>query len=79
LLDGSLAGYLERGGKRLTLLDVSTDLQGPIAREVASIAQRHRRLTLETVGGAPAVDSWLAPALREWGFVPALRGLAFRR
>jgi ATP-dependent Lhr-like helicase len=79
LFDGSLAGYLERGGKRLTLLDVTTDLQSQIAREIASIAQRHRRLILETVGGAPAVDSWLAPALREWGFVPALRGLAFRR
>lgn len=78
LVDGSLAGYLERGGKRLTLLDVMTDLQGQIAREIASIAQRHRRLTLETVGGSPAADSWLAPALREWGFVPALRGLAFR-
>ncbi len=78
LIDGSLAGYLERGGRRLTLLDVAPDLQGQIAREVASIAHRHRRLTLETVGSSPAVDSWLAPALREWGFVPALRGLAFR-
>jgi len=78
LLDGALAGYLERGGRRLTVLDVAPDLQGQIAREVASIAHRHRRLILETVGGAPAADSWLAPALREWGFVPALRGLAFR-
>ena len=81
LVDGSLAGYLERGGKRLTLVNASNelgDLQGQIAREIASIAHRHRRLTLETVGGSPAVDSWLAPALREWGFVPAFRGLAFR-
>jgi ATP-dependent Lhr-like helicase len=83
LVDGALAGYLERGGKRLTLLEGDNnvelgDLQGQIAREVAAIAHRHRRLTLETVGGSPAADSWLAPALREWGFVPALRGLAFR-
>jgi ATP-dependent Lhr-like helicase len=83
LVDGALAGYLERGGKRLTLLEGDNnvelgDLQGQIAREVAAIAHRHRRLTLETVSGSPAADSWLAPALREWGFVPAVRGLAFR-
>jgi ATP-dependent Lhr-like helicase len=83
LVDGALAGYLERGGRRLTLLETGNDfdlgdLQGQVAREVAAIAHRHRRLTLETVGGSPAADSWLAPALREWGFVPALRGLAFR-
>jgi ATP-dependent Lhr-like helicase len=78
LIEGLLAGYLERGGKRLTLLEDAADLQGQIAREMAAIAHRHRRLTLETVGGTPAADSWLAPALREWGFVTALRGLAFR-
>ena len=82
MVDGLLAGYLERGGKRLDASRrVKTDLgnlQGQIAREMAAIAHRHRRLTLETVGGSPAADSWLAPALREWGFVPALRGLAFR-
>ncbi len=78
LVEGTLAGYLERGGKRLTILETMPELQGQIAREMAAIAHRHRRLTLETVGGLPAGDSWLAPALREWGFVPALRGLAFR-
>ncbi len=79
LFDGSLAGYLERGGKRLTLLDVTPTSRARSPGRWPSIAHRHRRLILETVGGAPAVDSWLAPALREWGFVPALRGLAFRR
>ena len=83
LVEGALAGYLERGGRRLTLLEGGNDLdlgdlQGQIAREVAAIARRHRRLTLETVGPSPAAESWLAPALREWGFVPALRGLAYR-
>jgi ATP-dependent helicase Lhr and Lhr-like helicase len=79
LLNGSLVGYLERGGKRLILLDEGTDFEGQIAREVATIAHRQARLTIETVGGAPAGESWLAPALREWGFVPAVRGLTFRR
>jgi ATP-dependent Lhr-like helicase len=78
LAEGRLAAYLERGGRRLLLLDPDRDLSGQMARELAVIARRYRRLTLETIGGSPASESGLAPALTEWGFVPAVRGLAFR-
>ena len=44
LVEGTLAGYLERGGKRLTILETMPELQGQIAREMAAIAHRHRRL-----------------------------------
>ncbi len=78
MAEGRLAAYLERGGRRLLLLDFDRDLGGEMARELAAIARRYRRLTLETVGESPAAESGLAPALSEWGFVPAVRGLAYR-
>ncbi|HUO46632.1 MAG TPA: crosslink repair DNA glycosylase YcaQ family protein, partial [Acidimicrobiia bacterium] len=76
---GRLTAYLERGGKRLTLLDADMDVFSELARELASIGARHRRFTLETIDSEPALASRLAPALSEWGFVPALRGLTLRR
>ncbi len=79
LLDGRLAGYLERGGKRLTLLDIDPDRYNEFARELAKVAARHRRFVVETIGAEPASFSRMAPALSEWGFVPALRGLTLRR
>jgi ATP-dependent Lhr-like helicase len=76
---GRLAAYLERGGRRLTLFEADPDTYSEIARELATIAGRHRRFTLETIGGESAGTSRMAPALSEWGFVPALRGLTYRR
>ncbi|MGQ0847637.1 MAG: Lhr family helicase, partial [Actinomycetota bacterium] len=78
LAEGRLAGYLERGGRRLTILDPDRDLAGEMARELAAVARRQRRLTVERIGDTPATESSLAPALTEWGFVPAVRGLTFR-
>ena len=79
LESGRLVAYLERGGKRLTLLEAEPDSYSEVARELAAIAGRHRRFTLETIGSDSAGISRMAPALSEWGFVPALRGLTYRR
>ncbi|MDP3984063.1 MAG: DEAD/DEAH box helicase [Acidimicrobiia bacterium] len=79
LVDGALGAYLERGGKRLAVLTPDPDLFSELARELATIAGRHRRFTLERIGAEPAAGSGMAPALSEWGFVAALRGLTFRR
>ncbi|HSL25421.1 MAG TPA: crosslink repair DNA glycosylase YcaQ family protein, partial [Acidimicrobiia bacterium] len=76
--DGRLVAYLERGGRRLLMLEPERDLHGPLARELATIAQRQRRFTLERIDQTPAAQSGLAPALTEWGFVPGVRGLTFR-
>lgn len=67
----------------MLLLDPERELHGQLARELAIIAQRQRRFTLELVGDSldrlvPAAQSGIAPALSEWGFVPAVRGLTFR-
>lgn len=81
--EGRLIAYLERGGRKLIVLDPERELHGQVARELAMIAQRQRRFTLELIGDAPdhlvpAAESGIAPALSEWGFVPAVRGLTYR-
>ncbi|HEY7563618.1 MAG TPA: helicase-related protein, partial [Acidimicrobiia bacterium] len=83
LAEGRLVAYLERGGRRLTILEHDHDLFGYLARELSAIASRRRRLTLEQIAErpdriVPAAESPLAGALTEWGFVPALRGLSYR-
>jgi ATP-dependent Lhr-like helicase len=78
LHDGQLVGYLDKGRRRLTLLDVTSDRFGQISRALAEVAGRHRRLTLVTVNGMPASSSPLAAPLSEWGFALAPRGLTYR-
>ena len=78
LYDGELVGYLDKGRRGLTLLDVSVERFGEVSRALAEVAARYRRLTLATVNGEPATTSTLAPPLREWGFALAPRGLIYR-
>ncbi|HEX6220513.1 MAG TPA: DEAD/DEAH box helicase, partial [Acidimicrobiia bacterium] len=78
LYDGSLIGYLDKGRRGLTLLDVTADRFGEVSRALAEVAGRHRRLTLVTVNGEPAPTSPLAAPLGEWGFATAPRGLTYR-
>jgi ATP-dependent Lhr-like helicase len=78
LLDGELIGYLDKGRRGLTLLDVTPDQFGEVSRALADVAARHRRTTLITVNGQPANVSRLAPTLGEWGFATAVRGLTYR-
>jgi ATP-dependent helicase Lhr and Lhr-like helicase len=78
LLDGELAGYLDKGRRGLTLFDLTPERFGEISRALAEVAGRHRRLTLVTVNGQPAPVSPLAAQLSEWGFAAAPRGLTYR-
>jgi ATP-dependent Lhr-like helicase len=75
---GELLAYLDRGGRRLTLLSDQLDSYGEIAREIASIASRQRRMRIERIDDHPAEKAPLGSALTEWGFVPAVSGLAYR-
>jgi len=78
LADGDLVGYLDKGRRGLTLLDVTPERLGEISRSLAEVAGRHRRLTLVTVNGEPAPATPLAGPLSEWGFTTAPRGLTYR-
>jgi ATP-dependent Lhr-like helicase len=78
LLGGRLAGYLDKGRKRLTLIDVNQSEFGAVSSALADVAGRYRRLTLTTVNGDPAAASPLSAALTEWGFATAPRGLTYR-
>ncbi|MGI8518018.1 MAG: Lhr family helicase, partial [Acidimicrobiia bacterium] len=73
--NGELAAYLDRSGRRLYLF---SSPEGEIAREIAAIGIRRRRLLIEQIDDVPAAQSAFGASLTEWGFVPALRGLAFR-
>jgi len=73
--NGELAAYLDRSGRRLYLF---SSPEGEIAREIAAIGIRRRRLLIEQIDDVPAAQSPFGASLTEWGFVPALRGLAFR-
>ncbi|HEU4319058.1 MAG TPA: DEAD/DEAH box helicase [Acidimicrobiia bacterium] len=78
LADGALVAFLDKGRRGLTLLDPSPELFGQISRALSEVGGRHRKLTLVTVDGQPATSSKLAPALSEWGFAMAPRGLTYR-
>ncbi|CAN5825024.1 ATP-dependent helicase [soil metagenome] len=78
LYGGRLVAYLDKGRKSLTILPPGEDLYRDIGRELASIASRHRRTVLQTVGEDDVTASPIAPVLREWGFAPAPRGLSYR-
>ncbi len=78
LWGGELIGYLDRGRRHLTVLADDTSTYGYLGRGLSSIASRHRRTTVNTVNGRPAPNSPLAPALVEWGFATAPKGLTYR-
>jgi len=78
LYGGELIGFLERGRKSLTLLTSEPSHFVGVGQALAVVAARHRRTTLNTVNGGPAQASPLAPALAEWGFATAVKGLTYR-
>ncbi|MGH8915614.1 MAG: Lhr family helicase, partial [Acidimicrobiia bacterium] len=75
---GELIGYLDKGRRNLTVLAPDTSTYGYLGRGLSTIASRHRRTTVNTVNGRPAPNSPLAPALVEWGFAAAPKGLTYR-
>jgi ATP-dependent Lhr-like helicase len=72
---GELLAYLDRSGRRLYLFG---EPNPEVARELAGVGLRRRRLLIEEIDEIPAANSPFGATLTEWGFVPALRGLAFR-
>jgi ATP-dependent Lhr-like helicase len=78
LWEGELIGYLDRGRRHLTVLADDMSVYGSLGRGLSQIAARHRRTTVNTVNGRPAPASPIAPALAEWGFATAPRGLTYR-
>jgi ATP-dependent Lhr-like helicase len=78
LYGGVLIGFLERGRKSLTLLTSEPSHFVGVSQALAVVAGRHRRTTLSTINGRPAQASPLAPALAEWGFATAVKGLTYR-
>ena len=76
--DGKLVAYLDKGRRRLTLIDASPDQYSTLSRALAEVGSRHRRLTLTSVNGQPAGASPIAALLTEWGFATAPRGLTYR-
>ena len=77
-LAGRLLGFLDRGRRHLTVLAEDMSIYGNLGRGLSEIAARHRRTTVNTVNGRPAPASPIAPALAEWGFATAPRGLTYR-
>ncbi|HEY5578952.1 MAG TPA: ATP-dependent DNA helicase, partial [Acidimicrobiia bacterium] len=71
--------FLEKGGRTVLTFSSSPDAVRAAAAAVTRIAERNRRLTIETVDASPAAHSDLGRALSELGFAPSYRGLAFRR
>jgi ATP-dependent Lhr-like helicase len=76
---GRLVAYLDKGRRNLTTFAPAEEVYADIGRALGEIGQRHRRVVLRTVDTEPASDSRLAPVLREWGFAPDPKGLAYRR
>ncbi len=78
LAGGELLAYLDRSRSGLWVFPAAKDQPEVIASALAGIARRHRRFNLQVVNGTPAAAAPLAPALTEWGFAPAPKGLSFR-
>ncbi len=75
---GELIAFLEKGRKSLNLLTSEPGHFIAVGQALAAVAARHRRTTVTTVNGSPAQTSPLAPALAEWGFTTAVKGLSYR-
>lgn len=81
LVDGSLALYLERGGKTALAFTDDATVLSTATRDLAATARARRldTLTIEQVNGEFVYTSGAGQALREAGFVESPRGLTLRK
>jgi len=77
LLDGSLAAFVERGGRRV-LTFPGADIPAVAACFADPGGRGGRRRTVETIDGRPAQETALGAALLEAGFVASYKGLTRR-
>jgi ATP-dependent Lhr-like helicase len=81
IVDGSLALYLERGGKSALVFTEDEVVLAAAAAELAATARSRRlaTLTVEQVNGEFVYGTAVGRALRDAGFVESPRGLTLRR
>ena len=81
VVDGSLALYLERGGKSALAFTDDEALLDAAARDLVATARARRlaTLTIEQVNGVFVYGTPVGRALRDAGFVESPRGLTLRR
>jgi ATP-dependent Lhr-like helicase len=77
LVDGALAAFLERGGRRLLTFGVPPEAWADALVGLVKDG-RLRRIELTAIDGGPAADAGVAQALREAGFADGYRGLTVR-
>jgi len=76
--DGRLLAYVERGGRRLVTMAEENTIDAVAAEITALARRRYRRMTVETIDGAPAAQTPLGTALLAGSFVQGYRGISFR-
>ncbi|MFS0854019.1 ATP-dependent helicase [Microbacterium sp. 179-I 3D4 NHS] len=81
LVDGSLALYLERGGRTVLAFSDDESVLRAAATDLAATAKARRldTLTVEKVNGDGVYGTALATALQEAGFVVTPRGFTLRK
>jgi len=81
IVDGSLALYLERGGKSALAFTDDEPVLAAAAQDLAATARARRlaTLTVEQVNGQFVYGTAVGRALRDAGFVESPRGLTLRR
>ncbi|MBT8213331.1 MAG: DEAD/DEAH box helicase, partial [Acidimicrobiia bacterium] len=77
LHDGSLAAYVERGGRSIT---TNPEVDPAITAAGLAIVARTSmpRISIETIDGDPAATASLLPHLTAEGFTPSYKGLTYR-
>jgi ATP-dependent Lhr-like helicase len=81
IVDGTLALYLERGGKSALAFTGDEAVLAAATRDLAVTARSRRlaTLTIEQVNGAFVYGTGVGRSLRDAGFVESPRGLTLRR
>jgi ATP-dependent Lhr-like helicase len=78
-VDGVLAVFVDRGGRRAATFTADAEVLGVAAPLLAELAEgRVRRMELETIDGVRAADTPLGRLLGDIGFTSSYRGLAYR-
>ncbi len=78
IVEGNLALFSERGGRRVLTFGDDSDAHEAAAMRLAALAERRRRATIELIDGITADAHPLAATLIAGGFVSSYKGLDYR-